>query len=860
MFKKMTKVLSLVLVLAMMLSSLAVLSSCDWFKKPDDEKDDTVTYNTTTAILPSNWNELNYSDANDTQIMSYISSSFFDYDYDFGGNKYNADGSINKDAIVSGGFTTNYSAATGIEDVTSTVDAKWGYTAEQKAEGGYAWKITLRKDLKWDDGTAINADDFIYSMQAQLDPDFQNFRADTYYKTFKMINAKNYFYKGEEYLYPTIGEKGYKTNAEAVEAGADIYIDVYEFYNAKGYVDQAGNRCPQWVSIKDDTIYNSTEAWADPSNEDIQDAFSGALLWTYLLAPGASYAGYVEVDGDYESWLGIKELNTNRNVNWSDVGMYKVDDYSFVVCLGKSYQFVREDESGEKTLSYLAAYYMSSLPLVKKSLYEDCKQAPSVGETLWTTTYNTSLETTASWGPYKLTEFQLDKSYKLERNEYWYGYNMDQYKGQYSVDVISCQVVAEASANWLLFLSGQVDDASLDSEHITDYQYSKYTSYSPSTGTFGMQVYGNKTVLANSKNNNAILAIDEFRQALSYSLNRDDIVQTIWPGTSVKCLGLMNSMYYYDVENGGVYRDTPEAKEGLLRAYGFVQAEDGTWSDGASISGYTLDAAYRALTGYNPVLAKELLNKAYTTLTTDKSYNYDPSKDIIIVWGSQVDTAKQRQRMQYVQDVVDELCKGTALEGKIKFEFDASAGSKWAEAFRSGDVQVSFGAGFTGNAFNPFDIVGSFVDPDDELNYHQYWNTTAVNMTLTMPAGDYAGAGETITMDLQNWYFCLNGIAAENGAKYTYNWDAGIAPATVRLKILAALEEQAIKKAYSIMLIGEYSGSLLSPKFTQFSDDYNTMMGYGGIRYLEINYTDAEWATFVAEHNNDLTNVYKSEQ
>lgn len=37
MFKKMTKVLSLVLVLAMMLSSLAVLSSCDWFKDPDDE-------------------------------------------------------------------------------------------------------------------------------------------------------------------------------------------------------------------------------------------------------------------------------------------------------------------------------------------------------------------------------------------------------------------------------------------------------------------------------------------------------------------------------------------------------------------------------------------------------------------------------------------------------------------------------------------------------------------------------------------------------------------------------------------------------------------------------------------------------
>ena len=34
-------------------------------------------YNTTTSVMPSNWNELTYADNNDTQIMSYIGSSFF---------------------------------------------------------------------------------------------------------------------------------------------------------------------------------------------------------------------------------------------------------------------------------------------------------------------------------------------------------------------------------------------------------------------------------------------------------------------------------------------------------------------------------------------------------------------------------------------------------------------------------------------------------------------------------------------------------------------------------------------------------------------------------------------------------------
>ena len=83
-----------------------------------------ATYNTTTTTMPSNWNEFTYADNNDTQIMSYIGSSFFEYDYKFeDGNKFNEDGTINTDAIVPGAYTVNYSAATKLEDVTSTVDA-----------------------------------------------------------------------------------------------------------------------------------------------------------------------------------------------------------------------------------------------------------------------------------------------------------------------------------------------------------------------------------------------------------------------------------------------------------------------------------------------------------------------------------------------------------------------------------------------------------------------------------------------------------------------------------------------------------------------------------------------------------------
>lgn len=805
------------------------------------------TYHTFTAVMPSNWNKLTYQDNNDTQIMSYIGSSFFEYDYAFEGGlagKFNSDGTINKDAIIDGGYTTYYSAATKLEDVTSTVDAKWGYTQEQKDEGGYAWKITLRKDLKWDDGTPIHAEDFVYSMQEQLNPDFLNYRANTYYDTLRIKKSKAYFNKNQAETYPTVASRGYESVAAAVAAGEQVYIDVYTLWGAAGYVDANGNEAPQWVLITDDTtVYDSVDGWADPTKSD---QFTGKSVFE------AYGLGYLEVGAPYHEYLAIKVVNTERDVTWEDVGMYAVDADSFVVLLDKPYQFLKEDGS----LSYLAAYYMESLPLVKKSLYESCKVAPTGESTLWTSKYNSNLETTASWGPYKLTSFQSGKAYTLTRNDNWYGYSMVENKNQYNVTTIECEKVEAPNQQWMKFLAGEVDGVSLDSEHIADYMHSKYVVYTPGTGTFGMQLYGNLSVLKGSENNNGILAIDEFRQAVSLSLNRSDVVETIWPGTAVACFGLMNSQYYYDVENGGVYRNTKEAKEGLLRAYGFTES-NGKWSSGA-IQNATLDDAYEALTGYNPVLAKELVRKAYDKLVANAAdYGYDSTKEITLVYGSSVDNAKQRERAQYVQRLLDTLCEGTDLAGKIKVKFDASAGNGWSEAFRTGKTQIGFGYGFSGNPFNPFSIVGSFVDPEDSLNYHQYWDTTSVMMTLTLPAGDYDGAGETVTMSLADWYYCLNGLATEKDAPKKYNLDAGFAPADVRLKILAALEEQVIKKSYSIMLIGEYSGELQSPKFSQISYDYNTFMGYGGMRYLEVNYTDAEWAAYVKAHNNDLTAEYK---
>ena len=865
--KNLKSLLALVLCLVMV---AAVFAGCK--KDPVKPENNQVTYNTTTSVMPSNWNEFTYADNNDTQIMSYIGSSFFEYDYKFEDDKkYNADGSINKDAIVEGAYTTNYSAATKLEDVTSTVDAKWGYTAEQKAEGGYAWKITLRDDLKWDDGTAITAADFEYSMKQLLDPTFMNFRANTYYDTLRVKGAKAYFFSGAPIYTPIVPAYD---DGETPDYSFDMTSNKVYMSVSTTEMTLAGYSLTELINdyVGTKEAIAALEVIADAANEygyteiTAKNTEAAKELLSYALMPfGITWADLSDEDKNglfMESLFYISGYGDK--VEWNTVGVYAVEgENAIVVCLDVAYSFLKEDGS----LSVWAPYYFSSLPLVHQAKYEANKIAPAEGASLWTSKYNSSLATTASWGPYKLAEFEAGSHYKLVKNENWYGWNMEQYKNQYKIDAISCRKVEKPETQWMGFLAGDYDDSSLSDINVAEYLDSKYVYFtSSSTATYGMQLYSNLPVLKASENNNGILAIPEFRQAFNLALNRSDIIEKIWPGTCVPCFGLLNVAYYYDIENsadladGGQYRNAKLAKEGILRAYGYTESADGKWSIN-DLTNLTLDEAYDLLTGYNPTLAKEKMEAAIAELTANADkYGYDATKNITLVYGSSVDNDKQKFRANYLQGVLDELTKGTALEDKIDVKFDASAGKKWADAFRSGDTQIGFGYGFSGNPFNPFDIIGAFVNPADSLNYHMYWDTTSETMTIKMPEGDYEGAGEEITMSIQNWYFCLNGLAESENQSKTYNWGAGFAPVEARLTILSALEERVIQENRSIMLIADSGGSFLGAKFSYFTEEENYFMGFGGLRYIEVNYNDAEWEAYVAQNNNDLSSEYKKSE
>ena len=160
------------------------------------------TYNTYTGQLPSIWTDVMTSDAADRDGYAYLQSSFYEFDY-----AYDSDGNV-----VPGGFTVNYSAATKLEDVTDEYAGRYG--VQEDATSGQAFRITLRNDLKWDDGTPIDAEDFVFTMEQQLNPKYLFAQASNYYSgNYVIHNARNFVYQGQQGWY-TVRDV-YTTLAEA---------------------------------------------------------------------------------------------------------------------------------------------------------------------------------------------------------------------------------------------------------------------------------------------------------------------------------------------------------------------------------------------------------------------------------------------------------------------------------------------------------------------------------------------------------------------------------------------------------------------------------------------------------------------
>lgn len=828
---KQKKLLMLIAMVLVVVLCASVLTACKKDKGKDNKPYDITKRASTgwedsrqytlreyTSQMPGQWCTILSSDIVNNDMESYMTSSFYEFNY-----KFDADGKI-----VPGAYTVEYSASTKLEDVTKKYAGQYGLAAD--AEKGQAFAMTLRNDLKWDDGTPIKAADFVYTMSQQLSPNYLFDTASNYYSgNYVIHNAQNYVKQGQ---------KGWFDNGNMNLKYSDLALGADGKYTLKGNECTIALKKPLvWLQGKtlefyvtnapqffDTEAYASLLALANENGDVAVTAESLALLTTVITAKAAwgetkeNTVGYMYVNYEYPA------------MDFSEVGYFVGDnEYELVMVIDGTLKPL--DEEGN--LTYEAGYYFSNWPLVKKDLWEQCEDTT---KTPYANSYCTTLEKSASWGPYKLTNYQTDKTYTVSRNDKWFGYGLEQYAKQYQTDTIITNKIPEWDTAWMSFRLGEYDSVSMDVKIANEYRTSRQAYFTPDTATFDLNLQSLATSRTD-KRNNLLLNYEDFRKAISLAINRDDYCAKNSP-SSQAALGLLNSMYYNDVENGKVYRESIQAKEAILNAYGAEKVEGG-WKVGNVVYS-NIDEAVDATTGYNVTLARQLMTSAYNKAKADG--NYRDGEKIVLTFGISEQTANTDRVKNWFQAAFDDATKGTAFEGKISIEYFVFSDKTWSEQFENGEYDLCFGA--WGNApFNPAYLLCETQISDDN-RYAKAWDPTAVNVTVKATPDDKHKDG-VYTYNLEQWRLILQG---KDGCPVNFkNF-----PMEDQLTALGAVETAILKAYYSIPVYSRYSASLMGYKTDYITYEYNTFMGYGGIRYMSYNFDDTEWAAFVAEKGGEL--------
>ena len=812
------KILSVFLVSVMVLSMLACGKNTAGGSTSDSSagtgdgtdisaKASSYTYHIYTSALADNWNEHSWETDSDREMLSYITSPLID---------------ISIDDSEKGVYQWIYEMAISVEDVTASHQndlTKYDVTIQSDntvadTKNGYVFEIKLREGAKWQDGTPINADSYIYSMKQLLDPKMQNYRANQYYAGKSAVAGGFTYYNSLNtgYYVPI----DYNEVESLLSAGKDIYIDVWNFYDAEGYTDAEGNACPQYVSVKDKTVWGEAQ----------DDVFTGEILYK----DDESVKYFKNGRFSYYLYCNNDKYNENYEASYDDVvGCYKVDDYTI--------RYVTQTYN--EFNGFMAS--LTSNGLVNEKLYEAGKDTTG---SLVITNYCTSVDTTMSYGPYKIVSLQPDKQMALEKNENYWGYEK-QADGsllsmtEFEVDGESVQQwqtskividVMDDSAAKQAFLKGELSVWTPSSDDLATYLTSERLHKVNQDYTMSFFFHTNLESLKemdNSKGNinSVVLSNDNFRKAFSLAINREEWVG-VTAGYRPAC-AVMNDLYYYDIYNDPTssYRGTEAAMQAICNVYGVSYGGDTPYA--------TLQDAYESINGYNLTEAQTLMKTACDELVAAGLYKTgDPVYIHVGYKAGSLDSFDMNQ-IELMNKYLNDAAEGSGF-GKITLEAIGNIANRYADT-ANGEYAIGYGA-WRGGILYPFSFFRVYFDPEavTTLNEAGCWDPTTETLTLKVN-------GEDVTMTWQEW----SGALISTG-KYA---EADFA---TKIDITAQLEEAWLKKYYRIPLASSTSCSILSYQMDYYTEEYNIMYGFGELRLMKYNYTDAEWAEYVKSQNGNI--------
>ena len=812
----MKKFFALLLALAMVLSLAACGAKAPVETQAPETTEapvvpDTYTYNSSLSTFPTNWNPHIYQTNTDAEILDYISAGFYTFDYNETEDGY---------ALVPA------MAADFPTDVTADYIGQFGL--EEGAES-QAWKITLRDDLCWQDGTPITAHDFVESGKRLLNPVAQNYRADTLYSGNMVIhNAQNYLYAGKTVM--LAADSVQEIYSEDLDADLIFSLAPPADGNAEVSMRPALGFPASYdaVACADYLISNyladsafTAEAAAAMEGMTLADIKADETLkaaWEALI-------GWWQTEPNEELDFFLLE-NTYPELSWDEVGMLATADNELVLIL-------------DKPLSgFYLHYSLTSSWLVNIEMYDALE---SVVDGVYSNTYGTSVETTMSYGPFVLTSFQADKQYAFERNDLFYGME----DGVYQTTNWVVDYVPEPATKLELFQQGKLDVYGLSAEDMEKFSLSDYCYYATGDSTFAMVFnpdFGaleEQQAAAGENINKTIITLPEFRQAMSYALNRDEFCLATSP-TNSAAFGLYSTLIISDPESGTAYRTTDVAKDVLAKFWG-VSEEYGEGKMYADI-----DEAVESITGYNLAKAQELYNKAYDMAIEQGLMDEDDVVEIKIGTPNNT-TTFYNNGYEFMVNNYTEAVKGTKLEGKLVFSRDDTLGNAFSDALKNNQVDMLFGVGWTGSTLDPYGLMEAYVKTD--YQYDDSTDFTTIELTIAIDAVEY-------TASVMDWYNIMMGepttITAADGSTIEYSCGNADGDPETRLQILGAMEGAVLLNYNFIPIMDDSSAQLKGQQVAYHTEEYIFGMGFGGMKYMTYNYTDAEWAEYVAANNGEL--------
>ncbi len=802
---------AIALAAVMLFSSIICLTGCG---KTGTAK--TYTLNDSIVETPKAWNPHTAKTDADRYITNYTNIGFVDV-------------SIDEDGIS---YTWVYEMADSIDDITAGFNdrEKWNITED----AGRVYKITLNSDAVWSNGDKINADSYIYSLKQLLDPKMQNYRASAYcIGNTAILNADKYFQSETPVYTPVV--PAYK-NGDAPDYSYDIEnntvymhltsksMSLTDKYSVYDLLDMG------YIKVEDYSILaDNQNAFGYVEINDTTREAAKKVAAQFLAPFGMTYS-----DEMFKKMLFCDTGAFTDSYDFSNVGLCKSGEYELIYITAQPVDM----------FSFLTA--MTSTWLVHEGLYESGKT--TTGD-LVTTNYGTSVDTFLSYGPYKLVIFEKDKQIIMERNDAWYGYSDGKHKNQYMTTTIKCDIIADHSTAIRLFRQGKLDGVSLTAYDMDTYRMSDYLLKTDTPYTFRYIFATDINKLAaletGKDDNKKILAYDDFRKAISLSIDRTTLVQKATPGYK-PAYALFNSLYFCDAANNpsSVYRSTVSGKEAVLDLYGIAYGAGKEYAD--------IDTAYAAVTGYDAGQAKKLFQSVYEQAKMDGNY-IDGQMITINCMVSPADTLTPDEQMQetLLNQFLKAAAEGTGFMDKISVKFHCGAADRYKDV-ADGKIEMILGA-WDADIFNPFSAIRCYTDADymdglAMINESCGWNPSAETLELTVDI-DGDGKPESVTHTLKDWAQLINGgICEEAGSQAS----SAIQDPDIKLTVLAALENAVLASYQCIPFASETYCQLYSQQIRYFTLDYNIMYGYGGIRLLTYNYDDAEWDAYVAAQGGTL--------